>query len=718
MTIEKRFKHFGLMAVLLVMAGCGCGDDSVLPSIGGDQAENVVFNLGALVPPCELTPPNQPDGIMQIDVFMVIDDSFTMNFRNMGIIPTDLTDPRKRTEVAQQIMINLEAQIMQDLATQYGITLAEAQARFDLAFGVGYLCDFGGPFAGSGRNFPTDAQARPFTLSMPVIRQRHPLFNDLFQAAILVDTPGEGHIIRTINGQPVEDTNDPQTSIEALYQIATGDGFDGNGANGTLDSGPPCALTTQTAPGDSGDVPAATFNATQDETDPDGRPVFYVRDEGGNTTQIPDPANAGATIPCFASGNLGGVGWRNEAARFVILTSDVATVAPFPGDPVDVSSNNGSTPTVPGTVGPATGPRLAATLPSAAFDSSVGRIGNPATDALIAPTNAATVPATIAALNNLHIEVLNIGYPRQELNHAKPNGGVNPGDTPPGTEIPEVRAGVGPHEYGNPTIFPWTFMSAVSLLTGSEITYNNSLGRDENFPAVYNAGTVARRDQPITDHVREDLVQRIQDWADNGFLNEQFFGPGSPGTVNANDLPTMTMPVTLTLLPSGTFNTNFVETLGSTFPNTVTVQVPVFATGGATPASAPAQFPDIGYSILDLTPPAPRTVTDTLQYQIVADLSSIVITPGSSGTPASQQLADALRLKVGEWTEAFGSSRTMTDASLIVTLEEFVLNTNEAEAAEVTVQTVTEGCGFLNVVQGDGGPAQVGAPCNPFATLP
>jgi large repetitive protein len=89
----------------------------------------------------------------------------------------------------------------------------------------------------------------------------------------------------------------PETAIEALYQIATGMGFDGNGNGNTTDSGPAGRITTQTIPGTSGDVPA--FSS-------------FMAD--------PTPPPAGPVV--LPSGDLGGVGFRPEAARIVIVATD------------------------------------------------------------------------------------------------------------------------------------------------------------------------------------------------------------------------------------------------------------------------------------------------------------------------------------------------------------------------------------------------------------
>lgn len=735
-----RFKNYMVGALLLVLAGCGCGDDSIISQLG-DGTDAVVFNLGALVPPCEVEPPPAETEIRQIDVFFVIDDGWSQRNRLLGLVPENLfNDPRTRILAAREIMKNLEDRIMGDIAAELNITVAEAQEQFDLAFGVGGLCDFGGPFATAQRNFPQDAVARPFTLKMPVIRQNHPLFDSMFANAIALDSPGDGRIIRNNNGVPFADSDDPQTGIEALFQIATGQGLDGDGNQSTIDGGGPCSLSSITAPGTSGDVPAVTFtdSATGDEQDPDGRPMYYVRDSLGNPTQIEDPTNAGNQINCFASGNLGGVGWRNEAARFVILSSDIATVAPFSGaPPANVGNTDGTTPTVPATVGPATGPRIGTALPSAAWNSgpsanAVARFGDPAAEPSIAPLDAATVPATIAALNNLHIEVLFLGAPRIEQNQAKPNGGVDdtdpadPEPSIPGTHIPEVRTGVGPNTYSDPTFFFWTWASATSVLTGSEIVFQDTANfpnSTTDYPAVYNLATVWPRDpnrpfndapapQNITNHVREDLAQRVNAWVP--FLNAVSGGPGGAAAVNADDIPTMSIDVTLTLLPSATFDTNFVQGTGAAAPAPVNVQIPVYVAGTPVPASAPAQFEDLGYLLADASPPSPFTRSDTLQYRITADIAGIVINPGASNSDVALELARQLEAKKANWLQTLGDTLVLTDASLAITLEKFPLNVGEAEVNEIVLQTLTEGCGFMNVTLGDGGPTQIGAPCNPF----
>ena len=48
----------------------------------------------------------------------------------------------------------------------------------------------------------------------------------------------------------------PETDIEALYQLVTGLGFDGNNNGSVMDSGAAGLASTQLSPGNSGDVPS------------------------------------------------------------------------------------------------------------------------------------------------------------------------------------------------------------------------------------------------------------------------------------------------------------------------------------------------------------------------------------------------------------------------------------------------------------------------------
>lgn len=146
----------------------------------------------------------------------------------------------------------------------------------DLGFGVGRLEEYGG-FAGE------NAQGRPFVLNHPIVAASTPGYLDAIQAALDRTAPGFGG-------------DQPETLIEALYQTVTGLGFDGNNNGAVLDSGPAGKATTQTLPGNSGDVPPfASFAA--------------------------DPS--GSVLP--AAGNLGGAGFRAGALPVILAATDTGT---------------------------------------------------------------------------------------------------------------------------------------------------------------------------------------------------------------------------------------------------------------------------------------------------------------------------------------------------------------------------------------------------------
>ncbi len=106
----------------------------------------------------------------------------------------------------------------------------------DLGFGVGRFEEYGS-FAGEY------STGRPFILNQPIVASSTPGFLPSIQAALDRVAPGYGG-------------DQPETDIEALYQLVTGAGFDGNANGSVLDSGRAGLASTQQAPGMSGDVPA------------------------------------------------------------------------------------------------------------------------------------------------------------------------------------------------------------------------------------------------------------------------------------------------------------------------------------------------------------------------------------------------------------------------------------------------------------------------------
>jgi hypothetical protein len=586
-------KNLLTLSLLLGLAGCGCNDDSTLTTLPRNVLP-AVLGVRSVVPPVPVVPPPVKKEALRIDVAVVMDDSDGMVQALLGIIPNNLgIDQRPRAFAAQAILEQLEQNLRARLVQEWvadGIA-PEDFPLVDFAFAVARFEDFGGEFTSLNRrkggaagaddpdNSQNDMDARPFILNMPILRQAHPQFADLFEAALAREAPGDGNPFYGTEdaGIPI---NEPQSALEALYQVAaprnangTFGGFDADGNGSTLDSGAPTSLEAarnpQTRPGASGDVPAIAFTPLPDKDD-DEQAVFAVTGEDGTPVTIPNPAG-GAAIPSISSGNLGGVGWRENSARFVILVSDIATVAPTTTEPQGtprvlrdpftgftrtllpppainemVSSVDGDlTPTVD----PRPAPRQARTTLLGAFDSGFQIIANDLVNGVfdrrigiadgpihaggtgVAPIGAHTVQQTVDALNQLDIEVLCMGTPSSGRSDTKPGDtGVN-GD---------IDSDVGNKDYdpSNPAIVkpdlaPWFYFNAVTRLSMPEVTSIPLGGGEALFPAVYNIATVwpllkdaagvpldptGATKTGIKNTVTDDLIERVRDWVETPYL--------------------------------------------------------------------------------------------------------------------------------------------------------------------------------------------------------
>jgi hypothetical protein len=311
-----------------------------------------------------------PDSVIdKVDVFLLFDDTGSF----AGTVPA---------------VRNIFSQLVTELQT--------ALPDVSFGFGVGRFEDYGGPGTGYSGESST---GRPFTLNQPVITPDVPSFLTLINAALQRSAPGFGG-------------DGPETSIEALFQIATGAGFDGNGNGSRLDSGaagnPNGNPNAQTSPGTSGDVPPFLSNVAP------------------------------------TSGTLGGVGFRPRALHLVIQAGDICSVAPFTfGTPVPSTITG-----VGGATVPTSALRCSNSLGSSRYGYVANRVstsGNTVPNA-VAPLGSATVPDTIASLNALGISVI----------------GLAPGGT-------AIRNPVGPSSA------PSTFLSAVALLTGAVDSTGNPL---------------------------------------------------------------------------------------------------------------------------------------------------------------------------------------------------------------------------------------------------
>ena len=175
--------------------------------------------------------------------------------------------------------------------------IPQLQAQYpggDFAFAIARFEDYNSatPFA--------DPDDKPFTLNQPMITDDTVGFQAAIQAALNRGSSGSGG-------------SGPEGDIEALFQIATGAGFDGNGDGDSVDAGPAGPATTQTNANGNGDVPAYS-------------------------TFVPDLPNniLPPTVPVTAS-PADGIGFRPGTRRIVLLATD----APFTVQPDGLTTYTG-----------------------------------------------------------------------------------------------------------------------------------------------------------------------------------------------------------------------------------------------------------------------------------------------------------------------------------------------------------------------------------------
>ena len=156
-----------------------------------------------------LTLPNTGALTNAVDVFLLFDDtgSFVNNSPIIrGAFPTIISD------------------------------LQSSLPGIDLGFGVGRFEEYA--------NFAYEySTGRPFVLNQPIVAASTAGYMTAIDAALNRTTPGYGG-------------DGPETDIEALYQLVTGLGFDGNNNGSVMDSGAAGLASTQLSPGNSGDVPS------------------------------------------------------------------------------------------------------------------------------------------------------------------------------------------------------------------------------------------------------------------------------------------------------------------------------------------------------------------------------------------------------------------------------------------------------------------------------
>ena len=263
-----------------------------------------------------------------------------------------------------------------DLASDDDCLIELLQSEYpliDWGFGVGRFEDYY-----DALNNPLNMN-RPFMLNQPIVDDAEPGFSDAITGAILRVNPlGLGADL-------------PESAVEALYQVATGAGFDGNdgGSGDTTDSGDAGMLSAQviTRLDTSGDVPAfSSFTSNP--------PLPII---------VPQP-NSDDTA--------GGVGFREDSTRIVIIGTDNGTK--YESEPPGVD-------TIYGLNG------VGVPLEEFTTDGWGSTYGNAG----------ATIQETVTALNDLGVYVIGVGDgldettdPRRMLEaFATATGAVNNGPT-------------------------------------------------------------------------------------------------------------------------------------------------------------------------------------------------------------------------------------------------------------------------------------------------
>ena len=464
--------------------------------------------------------------------------------------------------------------------------LEAALPTVEFGFGIGRFEDYHG---GSGFSGETTS-GRPFILNQPIVT-----------AADAGGDAARDGLITTALGQtaPGFGGDGPESAIaEGLFQVAEGIGFDGNGDGDTEDSGAAGAVSTQTSPGTSGDVPA--FSSL-------------------------DPS-------VVSSGTLGGAGWRSDAQKIVIVATDVCSVAAY--DPAE-----GVPATITGTGG---------TEPSSAFHCSgtegSGRFGfvadaktsgaNTVSGAVV-PSEAGTVPATIAALNSLGIQVVGLG------------------------------PGASPTNSTTPTFAEDTFLSALARITGAV--------RDDGTPLVFDVSAASGLSAALVDAIDVATTSDIDITLDTSTLPAGLSFGFSPGVVE-NVGPTDTAEFVAEFtgdgsLIDGTFDLLFKNAASN---NTLgTIPVTASCTGEC-------DVPTLGDNIVD---EAARTVSNTISDQ--DGIESFTFSTLNNFTVASIA-------PMAGYTRS-GDTWTWTDSGPAPTSVDFTLQAGPSGEALYFLE-VTDGC--------------------------
>lgn len=300
-----------------------------------------------------------------------------------------------------------------NLFSELATALESALPNVDFGFGVGRFKDFGGSgwdFCSNrsencADDFPRRVNGRPFYLNQPIISS----------SSVGGKSERDALIVQALQRSgPGTGGDDPESHIEALWQILSGSGFDGNAdgsVNGSDYTQVAGANSTQTNADQSGDIPGFS-----------------------SLTGLP------------SSGNIGGAGFRSDALKLIILATEICSVIPF-------SAGTSIPDTV---VGRYSNESVAdfACISTTPGDDRFGFISDSVSAATntvinaVAPKGAASFLDTVAALNAADIRVLAMGPGLV----AKPSG-TGPGHEPSGFLSALARITGAVDNHGSPLVF-------------------------------------------------------------------------------------------------------------------------------------------------------------------------------------------------------------------------------------------------------------------------
>lgn len=292
----------------------------------------------------------------------------------------------------------------------------------DIGFGVARFEDYGG--SNNRFTFGTEAD-RPYILNQPIVTEEIAAANgtsvtELVSAALSRGSIGDGG-------------DAPEAAItESLWQLMSGVGFDSDldgtslGKDGTQVAG---NLLTQVAPDESGDIPP--FSSLE------------------------------ASV--LRAGNLGGIGFRPNSKKIIILVTNWCSIAPFSpltGIPATLTGKDGVT--VPTSDLACYGERLG----RATLDLRLGLLGE------VAPLNGVVVPDVLERLIAEDIQVV--------------------GFVPDGKALPIGSGVYAPRVGGFPAVIPGVgsiaFLKFYQSLFASTLAHLSGARDQDGRALVFNAG--------------------------------------------------------------------------------------------------------------------------------------------------------------------------------------------------------------------------------------